>query len=107
MKKFRKMIFTNFKSSLTPQDCSARLQNAFVREAPYLNTVRRQYVEFHSDRVSLHDEIREGGPSIVTMADNVITDRRLIEENWRIIYEQIQKPLRIAMSRIQKILNLI
>ncbi|GBP66942.1 hypothetical protein EVAR_40534_1 [Eumeta japonica] len=34
------MIFYDFKSSLPPQDCTARLQIAFGTEAPYLCTVR-------------------------------------------------------------------
>ncbi|GBP33817.1 hypothetical protein EVAR_25418_1 [Eumeta japonica] len=42
-----------------PQDCNARLQNAFGGKAPHLSTERRWYTEFDGSHVSLHDEIRE------------------------------------------------
>ncbi|GBP35631.1 hypothetical protein EVAR_33834_1 [Eumeta japonica] len=50
----------DFKSSLSPQDCTARLQNAFGRKAPHLNTLRRWYADFDRGYVSLHDKIRKG-----------------------------------------------
>ncbi|GBP39549.1 Putative uncharacterized protein FLJ37770 [Eumeta japonica] len=75
------MIFYVFKSSLSLQDCTARLQNAFGREAPRLSTVRQWYAEFDRGRVSLRDEIREGRPSAAITEENVATVRQLIEEN--------------------------
>lgn len=105
-KDFRAMIFYDFKSSLSPQDCYARLQNAFGTEAPHLSTVRRWYAEFNRGRVSLCDEIREGRPSTATTEENVATVRLLIEENRRITYEEIRGHLGIGMSQIHKILHL-
>ncbi|XP_026760939.1 histone-lysine N-methyltransferase SETMAR-like [Galleria mellonella] len=104
-KDFRAMIFYDFKSSLSPQDCAARLQNAFGREAPCLSTVRRWYAEFERSRVSLHGEFREGRPPTAVNENNVATVKRLIEENPQIIYEAIRELLRISMSQIQKILH--
>lgn len=83
-KDFRAMIFYDFKSSLSPQECAARLQNAFGREAPWLSTVRQWFVEFDRGRVSLHDEFREGRPSTAVNENNVATVKRLIKKNPRI-----------------------
>lgn len=99
------MIFYDFKSSLSPQECSARLQNAFGLEAPHLSTVRRWYADFNRGRVSLHDDSREGRPSTAVTEENVAAIRRLIEENRRITYDEIRGQLGIGMSQIQKILQ--
>ncbi|GBP45753.1 hypothetical protein EVAR_76058_1 [Eumeta japonica] len=78
--------------------CTARLLNAFVREAPHLSTVRYWYAEFDRGRVSPHDEIREGRPSTAITGENVATVRRLIEENRRISYEEIRGHLGIDLA---------
>lgn len=104
-KDFRAMIFYDFKSSLSPHECSTRLQNAFGVEAPHLSTVRRWYAEFNRGRVSLDDEFREGRPSTAVTEENVAAVRRLIEENRRITYDEIRGQLGIGMSQIQKILH--
>lgn len=68
------MIFNDFKSSVSPQDCITHLQNSFVREALDLSTLRRWYAEFHRGRVPLHNESRGGWPSIAITEENVIDD---------------------------------
>ncbi|GBP36477.1 hypothetical protein EVAR_8310_1 [Eumeta japonica] len=68
-KGFTAMILYDFKSSLSPQDCAARLQNAFGREAPHLSTVRRwQLIE--ENRLIAYEEIR-GHSGIVMSACDV------------------------------------
>ncbi|GBP66157.1 Histone-lysine N-methyltransferase SETMAR [Eumeta japonica] len=69
------MIFYDFKSSLSPQDCTAYLWNGFGSEASHLGTVRRMYAEFVRGRVSLRDEIREGRPSAAITEENMATVR--------------------------------
>ncbi|XP_050674410.1 uncharacterized protein LOC126971936 isoform X2 [Leptidea sinapis] len=67
-----------YSSYLSPQDCAARLLNAFGRETPRLSTVRRWFAEFERGRVSLHDEFREGRPSTAVNKNNVATVKRLL-----------------------------
>ncbi|GBP85933.1 hypothetical protein EVAR_55675_1 [Eumeta japonica] len=76
-KDFRVMIFYEFKSSLSPQDCTVQI--AFGREAPHLNTVRRWYAELNRGRVSFHDEIREDQPLTITMENiSTVSGRRFV-----------------------------
>ncbi|GBP26641.1 hypothetical protein EVAR_18278_1 [Eumeta japonica] len=88
--------FVHPKELKSPQDCTARRQNAFGRETPHLSTIRRWYTEFDRGRVSLYDEIRESQPLIAVTEENVATVRQLIEENRRITYEEIREHLGIA-----------
>ncbi|GBP82434.1 Histone-lysine N-methyltransferase SETMAR [Eumeta japonica] len=70
-KNFRALIVYDFKCSLYPKDCTARLQNAFGRETPHLSTVRRWCAKFDRGRVSFHDEVRKVRPSTAITEGNV------------------------------------
>lgn len=88
------------------QDYRALLPNAFGLEGPNLSTVHWHWnADFSGRRASFHDETREGCLWTAVTTENVGVLRRLIEKNWRVIYDEIRGQLAIGVSQIRKILN--
>ncbi|GBP13759.1 hypothetical protein EVAR_7990_1 [Eumeta japonica] len=87
---------------ISPQDFTVRLQNAFGRETPHLSTVRRWYAEFHRGHVSLHDEIREGRPSTAITEKNVVTVRKLTEENRRLPMRRFEDIWGLCLRKVKE-----
>jgi len=99
------MIFYDFKSSLTEQECRDRLFSAFGDEAPSLATVRRWFAEFKRGRCSLSDEYREGRPSTAVTPENIDNVRTMIKADRHVTYCEIRASLGIGMSQIHSILH--
>lgn len=102
---FRAMIYYDFKSGLTQQQCGDRLTTAFSSEAPSKTTIYRWYSEFQRGRVSLTDDVREGRPKSAVTDHNIDVVRKLIKEDRHVTYREIQETLGIGMSQIQIILQ--
>jgi [histone H3]-lysine36 N-dimethyltransferase SETMAR len=102
---FRAMIFYDFKSGLTQQQCVKRLNSAFGNEAPSKATVYNWYNEFKSGRFYLSDEFREGRPMTAVTQENIEAIRNLIKSDRHVTYREISSTLGIGMTAISKILN--
>ena len=78
---FRAMIFYDFKSRLTQQQCVKRLNSAFGNEAPSKATVYNWYNEFKSGRFYLSDEFRESRSMTAVTQENIEAIRNLIKSD--------------------------
>ncbi|GBP02728.1 hypothetical protein EVAR_66742_1 [Eumeta japonica] len=74
------MIFYDFRSSLSPQDCPAHLQNAFGREVPRFSTVRRWYARVIVAVLLFIIKFVKGPTLTAITEENLAAVRQLIEE---------------------------
>jgi len=102
---FRAMIFYDFKSHLTGKQSIERLHSAFGDEAPSNATVYNWFSEFQRGRTYLSDEFREGRPATSVNQENIDAVRKLIEEDRKITYYEIQQTLGIDVKQIHTILH--
>lgn len=102
---FRAMIFYDFKSSLTPKECIERLRSAFGDKAPSQSTVYEWYAEFKRGRTTLSDEPKEGRPVTAVTPPNINAVRKLLEEDRRTTYSEIETSLGIGGNAIKIILH--
>lgn len=102
---FRAMIFYDFRSNSTQQQCMERLVAAFGDEAPSKTTIYRWYKEFKSGRNSLSDEFREGRPPTAVVPANIDAVCEMIEIDRHVTYREIESSLRIDMKQIHTILH--
>ena len=65
--RFRAIIFYNFRSGLTLQQCIDELNSIFGDEAPSRTGVYRWFTQFNRGRSSLNDEFRGGSPKSVVV----------------------------------------
>ena len=75
---FRAIIFYNFRSGLTQQQCIDELNSIFEDEAPSSTSIYRWYGEFNRGRSSLQDEFRQGRPKSIVVQEIIDTVRQLI-----------------------------
>lgn len=102
---FRAMIFYDYQSGLTRQECIDRLVSAFGDKAPHFATVKRWFNEFERGRCCLTDEIREGRPKSAVVPENIDAVQRLIMEDRHVTYCEIASTLGISMRSINTILH--
>lgn len=102
---FRAMILYDFKCGLKPEESFDRLQIAFGDEGPSKATVYRWFSEFKRGRQSMTDEERCGRPLTAVTEENVLAVKKIIEENKRITYEEIQHLMKIGSGSVHKILH--
>ena len=101
---FRVIIFYNFRSGLTQQQCIDELNSIFGDEAPSRTSVYRWYGKFNRGRVSLQDEFREGRPKSVVVSETIDAVRQLILQNRHVTYREIETTLNITGTSIHRIL---
>ena len=102
---FGMVIFNNSKRGLSTQGCSNEIENIFGTECPTLKSIQNRHCDFHFDRQSLDDEVRDGRPATAVTPDNVEIVRQLIEDDQRIIYVEIKQVLGISSGKVFKILH--
>lgn len=102
---FRVMIWYDWKSKLSAQECHNRVRSAVGERAPDVSTVRNWYREFQRGRTSLDDEFRGGRPTTAVTPENIDAIREMIAENSRITYNDIRASIGIGMTQIHKILH--
>lgn len=102
---FRAMIFYDFKSGLSENECFQRLQKAFEEESPSRATVFRWFSEFKRGRQYLNDENREGRPKSAVTSKNIEAVKRMVEEDPRSSYTMIQESIGIGSAAVEKILH--
>ncbi|CAH1988838.1 unnamed protein product [Acanthoscelides obtectus] len=99
---FRAIIYYNFQRQLWQQECLAELLSVFGNEAPHQSIISRWYGEFKRGRVSLSDDPRVGAPKTAVTQENVDAVRKLIIEDRRVTYREIQASLKISKTSIKK-----
>ncbi|XP_033224916.1 uncharacterized protein LOC117177920 [Belonocnema kinseyi] len=92
---FRAMIFYDFRSNLSVEECSQRLISAFGDEAPSKKTIYWCFNEFTFGRTSLGDEFRDGRPSTTVFPANIDALQEMIEMNRHVTYVKTQSSLDI------------
>lgn len=102
---FRTMIFYDFRSGLTSQQCADKIQSVFGDEAPHRTTVQRWFNEFNRGRISLKDEFREGRPKSAVTPENIDAVRKLILHDRHMTYREIETCLGISNTSIHTILH--
>lgn len=102
---FRAIIYFNFLLKRSQQETHGLLQMAFGEKAPSLATVYNWFAEFNRGRNSLADERHEGRPITVATEETIEAVRRMIAEDNRITYREIEAGLSISMTTINKILH--
>lgn len=102
---FRSMIFYDFRSGLSQQQCFDRLIAAFGEEAPAKSTVYKWFQEFRLGRNFLCDEPHTGRPKSAVLPKYIDAVRELILQDRHITYREIQASLGISKTSIQTILH--
>ncbi|CAH1997966.1 unnamed protein product [Acanthoscelides obtectus] len=102
---FRAIIYYNFQTQLSQQECLAELLSVFGNEAPHQSTISRWYGEFKRGRVTLSDDPRMGAPKTAVTQENVDAMRKLIIEDRHVTYREIEASLKISKTSVQKILH--
>jgi histone-lysine N-methyltransferase SETMAR len=102
---FRALIYYDFKSNLTQQQCLERLHTAFGECAPSRTTIFHWYAEFKRGRGSLEDDPRPGRPLESVTVENVSRVRELVKQNRNISCRQLQQTLGIGSAAINLILH--
>ena len=99
------MILYDFKSSLNQAQSFERLTRAFRDLAPSRAIVFNSFAEFKRGRTSLEDEERSGRPSMGVTEDNIDAVEKMVREDARVTYKDIEAFLRIRSGSITKILH--
>jgi len=102
---FRAMILYDFKVGLGPKECLERLQTAFGELAPSRATVYNWYGEFRRNRPFLTDEERPGRPPTAVTEENIDRVRKLLKQNPRLTYEEMQNFMDISARSLNEILH--
>src|ERR1043166_1058079 len=101
----RAMMFYDFKSGLTAVESLGRLQTALGESAPSRTQVFWWFGEFRRGRTTLKDDVIPGRPSTAVTEENVALVRKLIEENPRVTYKEIEEVLGIGSPAVNRILH--
>ena len=101
----RAIIYYNFRRELSRQQCHEEMKRILGDTAPSLRTVERWYKQFKRGIFELEDDPRPGRPSEVTTSETIAIVKKLICEDRRITYKQIQEILGISAWAVNKILN--
>ena len=102
---FRAIIFYNFRSGLTQQQCINELNSIFADEAPSKTSVYRWYGKFNRDCSSLQDEFREGHSKSVVVPESKDALRQLILQDGYVTYREIETTLDDSRTSIHSILH--
>lgn len=102
---FRWMIFYDYKSGRTANQCFEHLTAAFGDQMLSKTTVYGWYAEFHRGRTSLSDQPREGRPRTSVSPEFIEAVRNMIEADRHVSYNQIRACLDIGMRSVQAILQ--
>ena len=94
------MISYNFKSNLNQAQSLERLTQAFGDLVPSRATVFNWFVEFKRGRTSFEDEERSGRPSMAVTEDNIDAVEKMVQEDARVTYKDIEASLRIGLGHV-------
>lgn len=100
-------MFKDFKDSLTGQKCVEKHQRIFGNQAPSYIIVKRQYSKFFQECASLSDEYRQGRAATAVSDKNIDAVQRMIENEKRKTYDDIEASLGFGSGRcrVKKILH--
>lgn len=101
----RAIIYYCFKRKLTVGECFKEMSNSLGEDTISKSTIYFWFSEFRRKRKSLKDEPHHGRPLDVTTYVNVTLAKKLIKENPRITYTEIQNQLEISAYSVHKILR--
>ena len=91
----RVVILYNFKRCLSADDCANEIKSVFPEEAPSLSTIYRWYKQFEREDFNLSDDPRAVRPAETVTPQNIEAVRKLLKEDRRITYKQIEESLKI------------
>ena len=100
------MIFYYFKNGLNQAQSLERLTQAFGDLAPSHATVFNWFADFKRGRTNFEDEERSGRPSMATTGDNIDAVEKMVREDARVTYKDIEASLRIVLGSVAKILHI-
>lgn len=102
---FRAMIFYDFKVGLTENQCIKRLISGFGDDAPSRATVFRWYAQFKRGIFSLKDDEKSGRPSTAVTEKNINIIKKMLLEDAKTTYLQIEERVKISSPAIYEILH--
>ena len=101
-KKIRAIVFYNFRRDLLRQQCYKEMVHELDKDAPSLRTVGRRYKQFERGDFNLEDHPRPGRPRDVTTPETVAAVEKLVRENRRMTYKQIEETLKISACTVDE-----
>lgn len=102
---FRAMILYDYKFGLNECECRERLVSAFEDYAPSRATVFRWFAQFKRGIFSLNDDERNGRPATSVTEENVLAVKKIIKEDPKVTYKQIEEVVKISSPAINEILH--
>lgn len=95
----------NFLRQLSVDECVEEMNTVLGEKCPHRTTVYRWYREFGRGNFNVNDAQRSGRPIEVTVSENVAKVSKLLKEDRRITYQQIEEILQISAPSVHKILH--
>jgi transposase len=101
----RIMIYYDYKTKLSQQECLESLQKTFGDSCVSRTTVYNWYAEFSRGRDHFEDEPRTGRPRSAVTPENIEAVRQLVNVDPHITYQEIEDALDIGSAATQSILH--
>ena len=102
---FQICALKGFRNNRTVLQCLETLQVAFGDSAPSKTTVYRWFQQFKAGKTTVGRQLGSGRKVAAVTQANIAAVRRIVEENPRVTYQEIQDRLEIGSSAAKKILH--
>lgn len=101
----RTVLRYNFVRGLNIDQCLEEMTLALDDDCPHRTTIFRWYREFQRGNFTLEDSERPGRPRTSVTEENVTAVRKMLDENRRVTYQQIEDTLGLNAPAIRSILQ--
>ena len=101
----RAVLRYNFARGLSIDQCLEEKTPALNNDCPHRTTIFRWYREFQRGNFTLEDATREGMPRTSVAEENITAVRKMLDEDRRVTYQQIEETLHLHAPAIHSILR--
>lgn len=101
----RAILKYNFARGLSIDQCLEEIKLVLDSDCPHRTTIFRWYREFERGNFNLEDAEREGRPRTSVTEENISAVRKMLDEDRRVTYRQIEETLHLHAPAVQSILK--
>ncbi len=102
---FRAMMYLHYRQGKLAVDSFQILHTIFGDQGPSKATIFRWFAAFKIGKTNLEDDPRTGRPASAVTQENIDAVERMIDEDRRVTYQQIQEELGISSAATNIILR--
>ncbi len=97
---FRAMMYLHYRQGKLAVDSFQILHTIFGDQGPSKATIVRWFAAFKIEKTNLEDDPRTGRPASAVTLENIDAVERMIDEDRRVTYQQIQEELGIRSAAV-------